>query len=26
MDTSTATTENTARLRAHDARLETGSD
>ena len=26
IETSTATTENTARLRAHDARLETGSD
>ena len=26
IETSTATTENTARLRAHDARLDTGSD
>ena len=26
IDTSTATTENTARLRAHEARLDTGSD
>src|SRR5215212_4801047 len=26
IETSTATTENTARLRAHEARLDTGSD
>ena len=26
IETSTATIENTARLRAHDARLDTGSD
>ena len=26
IETNTATTENTARLRAHEARLDTGSD
>jgi hypothetical protein len=26
IETTTATTENTARLRAHEARLDTGSD